>query len=396
MTYNYSYNIGDIIKTNNGEIEILEQTRTLDNKYKAYKYKCLKDNNVDFIIETNLRKGQGCNVCGNNKTLKGINDIATTHPHLVKYFVDIEDVYKYSWGSRQYVWIKCIDCNQKKFMKICNFTRHESVGCLCSDGYSYPEKVLFSVFKQIHLILSHDTTFEWSKNIKHENPKLCGDKRYDFYIIPLNYIIETHGGGHYLENGFITLGGKTLEEEQENDILKKELAINNGIKKENYIIIDCSLSDIEFIKNNVLCSRLAELFDLSRIDWLKCHEVACGSLVKTACDFKKENPKLSTSDIGVLMNNISYITIGRYLKQGSQLGWCKYDAQEELKNSRKKNKKTIPIKCINNNIILDNAGDWEKQSKTILNVHISRSSILNVCNSKIKQIKGYKFEYNIK
>ena len=75
--------------------------------------------------------------------------------------------------------------------------------------------------------------------------------------------METHGKQHY-EDGFKGCGGRTLEEEQQNDKNKYELAIKNGIKQQNYIVIDCSKSDLEFIKNNIINSRLNELFNLNK------------------------------------------------------------------------------------------------------------------------------------
>jgi len=67
----------------------------------------------------------------------------------------------------------------------------------------------------------------------------------------------------YYKKSFETIGGRAVEEEIENDRIKKELDINNGIKEENYIVIDCRCSDVDFINNN----KLNSLFDLSKIDW---------------------------------------------------------------------------------------------------------------------------------
>lgn len=75
---NYKYNIGDIIKTKTGEIEIIEQITIIDarkSNIKAYKYKCLIDGNIDKVSESNLNREQGCNVCSNRKVLKGYNDL---------------------------------------------------------------------------------------------------------------------------------------------------------------------------------------------------------------------------------------------------------------------------------------------------------------------------------
>ena len=87
-----------------------------------------------------------------------------------------------------------------------------------------------------------------------------------------------------------------------NDKNKKELAIENGIKPENYIVIDCRYSELEFIKNNILHSRLNEIFDLNNIDWIKIGQDSEKSLVKEVCDYwhlhnEINNEGLTTTDL---------------------------------------------------------------------------------------------------
>ena len=55
------------------------------------------------------------------------------------------------------------------------------------------------------------------------------------------------------------------------------------------IIIDCRTSKFDFIKENVLQSRLSDILDLNSIDW---QEVAKGTLknyTKIACDMYSNN-----------------------------------------------------------------------------------------------------------
>ena len=124
-----------------------------------------------------------------------------------------------------------------------------------SDGISIPEKFVMNIFKELgikFITQLNKSTFEWCKNY-----------RYDFYIPSLNMIVETHGNQHY-KGGFENFGGRTLEQEQENDKLKKELALNNNIEK--YIIIDCRYSLFDWLKKNVI-KELGDYFDLSNINW---------------------------------------------------------------------------------------------------------------------------------
>ena len=49
-----------------------------------------------------------------------------------------------------------------------------------------------------------------------------------------------------------------------------ELALRNGI--DEYIIIDCRKSNLNWIKNNILDSSLVNIFKLDDIDWELCDE----------------------------------------------------------------------------------------------------------------------------
>jgi hypothetical protein len=106
----------------------------------------------------------------------------------------------------------------------------------CSDGISYPEKFFASLLNQIGIEYEKQKVFEWSKEVTSDWKSLCGFKKYDFYISSFDCIIEVHGIQHHEESFKRIKGARSLIEEQENDRLKKELAINNKIK--HYIVID--------------------------------------------------------------------------------------------------------------------------------------------------------------
>ena len=83
--------------------------------------------------------------------------------------------------------------------------------------------------------------------------------------------------------------------EGKNDELKYNLALRNGINPQNYISIDCSFSEKEFISKNILNSRLNEIFDLSNINWNKCDELGFKNIVKQFCEMF--NNGMNTDDI---------------------------------------------------------------------------------------------------
>jgi very-short-patch-repair endonuclease len=366
----YQYNVGDIIKNRFGYIEIFEQIKIIhhrknkkDNYEKGYKYQCFNCGNIDTISEYNLQHNQGCNVCSNHKVLIGYNDIWTTNPELASLLANPEDGYKYMQNSSKRVDWKCPICESvikdKTIYQICNY----GLSCpKCSDGISYPEKFMYSVLEQLNIDFTTQlskTTFKW-----------CGDYRYDFYIQELSIVVETHGKQHYETRSKNSNYKKTLQEEQTNDKLKKELALQNGIKEENYIVINCKKSELEYIKNSILNNKkINKLFDLSNIDWLKCHEFACSSRVKEACNLWDSGVH-STTKIGNVLN-LDRNTISKYLKKGAELGWCDYNIEINLK---KKNKKTVI--CLNTKEIFKSLKD------AAIKFDINHSSISQCCKNK--------------
>lgn len=64
------------------------------------------DNEFDQFARKVI-EGVGCPICANVRIIKGINDIATTNPELLKYFKNPEDAYKYHKGSKAKVIFKC-------------------------------------------------------------------------------------------------------------------------------------------------------------------------------------------------------------------------------------------------------------------------------------------------
>jgi len=224
-----------------------------------------------------------------------------------------DEAKKYTPHTSKRVNFKCPICGRvkEKSTTINSLCNTHSIGCICNDGIPYTEKVIFNILEQ----LKTDFIYQFKKI----NDLWCENKIYDFCfgLDGERYIIETHGIQHYVQTN--RKNAKTLEEEQENDIIKKELALANGIKKENYIVIDCRYSDLEFIKRNVLDSNLATIFDLSKIDWNKVEEFALSNLVKEICVYWNDNG-ITMNEIAVMFN-LCPTTVSRYISKGIKLNW---------------------------------------------------------------------------
>ncbi len=165
-------------------------------------------------------------------------------------------------------------------------------------------------------------TFSWSQNVEHDNPKLSGDKIYDFYI-PLKHeiIIETHGKQHF-EQCLFGSGkqSRTLQEEQENDKIKHLTALRNGIDDRSYIVLDCRRSTVEFIKNSIMTSNLPQLLNFTEydIDWKQCNVFAASSRVYEACALWNGGIR-KTKDVANKMK-LHPDTVRNYLRRGEELG----------------------------------------------------------------------------
>ena len=356
INYKYIYSIGDIVKGKYSDIQILELFRK-ENKFgmnlKWYKYKCLSCKFEHEILETALLNGTGCPVCAGKKVLIGVNDIYTTDYWMVKYFQGGENEAKlYTSGSGKKIYPLCPDCGNIRNtpIPINILKRTKSIACKCSDGLSYPEKFMIALLNQLELKYEYRKTFDWSNN-----------KIYDFYISFLNCIIETHGDQHY-KNSFHTIHkGRTLEKEQENDEYKENIARGNGIS--NYIIIDCRKSELEYIKNNILNSKLNKLFDLSNIDWNNCELYALKNIVKEVCNIKKLNPNFTSGDIAKI-TNLCIQTIIKYLKLGNKYKWCIYDIKQERSKIGKRMSGNLhpnckKVICLTTNELFDTATQAE-------------------------------------
>lgn len=333
----FKYDIGYISITKNQTMTIIDRfykdtKRTKNNKEynskeKYYKLKCNVCGEEKILDESQINK-TGCSVCNGKTVVKGINDIATTRPDLVKYFVNKEDAYTHTKGSEAKVLVKCDHCKEEKYIRIADLNRY-GIGCLCETGHSYPERFIYYVLKNSGV----NFIYQYSK----VNAEWCNKYRYDFYLIDFNTILEVHGEQHYTHS-FIGCGGDSLETVKKNDYGKKKLALNNGI--DNYIELDCSKSNAKFIINSIINSKLNSIIDISKIDIKNCDVKANGDIIKIVCDKWNE-----LENVTKVLNEFDFIrsrvTIIKYLKRGTKLGLCNYNPDEELKKSIRKNSYTL-------------------------------------------------------
>lgn len=393
----FHFQIGEIISTFGRNIEIIDNEIRIKEKtnhgkkYKAQvrfvKYRCLDCGNIDWAIETNIMGKTGCNACcvPPKKLLVGVNDISTTSPWMVKYFTNgIEDAQKYMSFSREMADFTCPDCGRKYNKQISTVRSAGILACICHDGISYPNKYMYSLLEQLKISFCSEKYFEWSNN-----------RRYDFYVEnnSKKIIIEMNGSQHYINSFTISEKCKSLDEEILNDIYKKDIAIKNGI--DYYFSINCCESSNEYIRNSIVNSGLFKALNISEkdVDWNLCNEFATSNFIKTVCEFKATHSDLTTQDIAKKYK-IDRGTVVKYLKRGSEFGWCEYDSNESREILKKQGRIVYtgtPIYCLTNDSYYRSPNLVAKDfcSK---NLQISPSSVRNSCKND-KACLGYKFTY---
>lgn len=407
----FKFEIGQTLKDAKRDIFIVdrkivqvEKTDKLGRKsianLKYYKYHCkvcgfdceehYKNGELSkghWIVESDLFKGNGCVCCKGLVVVEGINDIPTTAPWMVKYFQrGYEQARRYTKGSHVKISPICPDCGRikNKEMSIKTIYNEGSTGCTCGDGVSYPEKLMFNVLEQLGVKFKTEYSPEWIK-----------PRKYDFYFEIKNnkYIVEMDGGlGHGKKiHGF---SNQTAEETQMIDDYKDQIAKEHGVE---VIRIDCEKSELEYIKSNLLMSKLAHIFDLSQINWCEAEKFALSNLVKKACEIKRKNPNMTAKEIGNIMD-LQPSTVIRYLKRGMELDWCYYNPKEEKsktssKSGKRNGKKVEVFDNIESLGVFDSCYELARQSKGVIGIELSHSMVSYACLLKNKKYKGFTFKY---
>lgn len=268
----------------------------------------------------NILHGDGCPVCcfppkkiGQPPEYK--NSIwASEYKKLAEYYGMAEEQMKEIMPmSHKNIDIKCPNCGNIKLITPMQLFKTGLSCSKCSDGISYPEKFMISLLDQLH--------FKYQLQY---SPNWADDKKYDFYIPNYNCIVETHGGQHYKDQK----RGRSLKEEQENDLLKENVARLNGIIK--YIVLDCRESVEEWIKNSIMNSDIPNLlhFTDNDINWSKCNIDALSSKVKYAAVLWSNG--LSIGKIAKNIN-VNACTVTRWLKKAANCGMCDYTPEKSKK-----------------------------------------------------------------
>lgn len=218
--------------------------------------------------------------------------------------------------SNKKVRIICPECNTEQTIQLSKLTERGFRCNKCSDGFSFPERLMRNVLLKLNIEFQCHLTWDNGKHF------------YDFYLPEFNAIIETHGLQHYEQSR--RTGGRVrpLEDEQANDKDKRRLAMERGIKDEDYHEIDCRISTLEWCRPNI--EKVMKLYTstiLTEEEWKRIALESQTSLLFEVCK-QYESRRCSSNELAKEFN-ISSSTIQKYLKTGHSLNLCNYGSKEE-------------------------------------------------------------------
>lgn len=307
-----------------------------------------------------LSKHSRCPYCLNRKVMKGFNDIYTTNKDLALMLLNEDDRYSYTQMSNVKLDWVCPQCNNIVRSKSPDKVNTYGLMCpFCSDGISYPNKFVHSMFSQI---------IEQIDNyIAEYSPSWAGRKRYDNYFQKDNkeYILEVDGG---LGHGKYTYYGDENQKiiSLEVDAQKENMALEHGIC---FIRIDADQFDMDYMTNSILKSELANILDLSCVNWSKCNIDATKSKKMEVINLFNDGVK-NIRDICDKVSNIGYGTAYRYLLEGSKDGLCDYSPKDYVKYRKFPKDRGRKVICLNTKRVYNSMTDAcrEYNIKSISNI----------------------------
>lgn len=317
---NYHYNVGEILHRNLSDVVVENHIRIkYGNKTcKGYMLKCLTCCNSFEISEANLDRGDGCSYCSGHKVTIGKNDLWTTNPVVAKMLKNPDNGYRYAEFSNQLATFRCPICGKEIGEAYIHNVSRYGLSCpSCSDGISYPNKLMYNLLTFFGEQFKTEQIPVWCK-FKNYNDDTITFGIYDFIIYNRNLIIEMDGGiGH--GNNPYTNSKYTKEELIYRDNCKDKLAKENGF---DVIRINCNYSNknkFVFCKNSILNSRLTEIYDFSTVDWDYINQNCLKSYIVKAIEMYN-----SGSSIRQISEYIckSESTVKDYIAKGTFLRMC--------------------------------------------------------------------------
>lgn len=360
-SFDYKYKINDIV--NDNKIIEYRKIKYGNNYRKSYFVKCIHDGYEREVSENSLDHGCTCPICTNKLVVKDINDLWTMHPEIATLLKNPEDGYKYSIGSGKYLLWICPYCKNEIRARIPDviYNNGELRCNRCSDGFSYPEKLMSNILYSLNI--------DYKLHFKIENSSFIFRNKnyYPEYDFLINYnnrkiIIEMDGNFHNRphQHSHITIG-----ETQYIDSQKDRLAIENGYE---IIRIDCRTSDYDYIINSIKNSGLNTIIDLQKLNKIELEKISCKSILLESCDLYNTGHKITEI---AEKYKVHTATIREYLKRGTKLNLCTYIPYKDSQGNGSKKVICLTTMTVYNSIV-----------SAAIDTNICENCIISCCKHK--------------
>lgn len=325
---------------------------------------CEKHNYTwDAILDSALHKKYTCPLCAKEgiiETKTKDYNLWNINSEIAQLLENPNDAIGTSNSSKKKLWFICPCCHNRLYKSVACITKFGLACNICSDGFSYPNKLMYYILNDINIDFEAEFSPEW-----------ISPKRYDFCIESLKLIIEMDGNlGHGKK---VRKNSKvSLEESLQIDLYKNQKAIEHGY---NIIRINSDQSNIEYIKNNILTSELIKYLSFDNVNWNKCNLNSQKSILYEVCSFYNNHSYYSYKMLSKKFK-IHKTTIGKYLKIGAENNLCpKYLTSIK------------PILCLDSNKIFRTASECGRY------YNIDSSLVIRCCKEERNTVKGLHFIY---
>lgn len=331
---NTKEHFAELVNKINPHFEIIGEYKALKSDVKCRCKECGYEfeTNADKLASRKCR----CPRCSGKIVTKGVNDIATTHPLLSRYFKNQDETFKYCATNKVKITFKCPICGDEKESYLNIMTRRGYHCPFCDATISLPNRVIRNLLRELY---AEDFDYEYS-------PDWAGKYFYDatFTKDGQRYVVEMDGDFHFEVMYNKGLSKQDLINTQTRDRIKDNLAKeNNAIM----IRINCAPVNMRNIVKGIKGSLLATLFDLRNIQWNDI-QYTNETRLQLICDTYNQI-QTSAAQIGKLLH-IDKHEVAVYLNKGTRLGLCNYDSKESKMSGASKSIKCFDTKSKTNTI----------------------------------------------
>ncbi len=335
-------------------------------KYDNYEFQV----NVASIFSCTVK----CPVCGsggkpgvNSKVVIGLNDLWTTHPHIAKLLTDPQDGYKYAARNSVDLNFTCPNCGKVESRLLSYVCKTMPYCQFCGDNKSYPERLLSAVLRNLGVEYEVEKKFDWCK-FTIDGKETFGIFDFVFTHEGKNYIIETDSNHHYSNNVF----GRNVPV-MLIDSIKQKLAEEHG-----YIVIriDCRVSEFNYIKDTIVKSQFASIFDCSSIDWEWCQSQTITSPMTKAAELWNNGIKSVVKiakEIGVQRPYVR-----QYLKDCASQGLCDYTVEKSKEHGKHNSRLALARKVV----LLNTGEEFESMNIAEKTYNVSGGKVKLACEGK--------------